>query len=221
MYCKKVLMVGASNGGQMMSSILEESHPGIIIDFIDDNKKLWDCFVYGKKVLPYETNDICNIIKDYDYAFVGIGLHKLMNFRKKIVDAIGGKIPFINIIHKTAYISLTSVVGEGNYIGAFSYVGPYTKIGSYNFFSANTIIEHHNNIGSFNLWGPSNTTSGMCEIGDYVCFGTKISMIFSLSIGHNSFIASGVVLDKSVDSNSVVRKNINPNYSISLNKRRV
>lgn len=216
---KKVLMVGASNGGHMMSSILEESDSSVIVDFIDDNKTLWGANVGGKNVLSYGTDELCNVINDYDFAFIGIGLHKLTPFKKKIVDIIGGKIPFINIIHKTAYISSSAVIGEGNYFGAFSYVGPYSTIGSYNFFSASTILEHHNKIGSFNSWGPSNTTSGMCTIGDYVCFGTKISMVFSVSIGDNCFVASDVVLNKSINKNSVVRKKQCPEYMISINKR--
>lgn len=201
------LFVGASRGGEMMSTILEEAVGSKLnISFIDDNKKLWGCKIIDKPVLSLSTAEINTILNKYNFAFISIGLNKLIPFKKRIYSSICGKINLINIIHPTAYISETASVGEGNYFGAYSYVGPYTEIGNCNFFSANTIIEHHNTIGSFNMWGPSNTTSGMCSIGDAVCMGTGVTMIYHINIGDNSVIASDISLFKSIASDKIVRK---------------
>lgn len=215
----RVLMVGASNGGQMMSAILEEASPGTQVDFIDDNRSLWGTRVCGHRVLELPTDDITSVLPNYTHAFISIALHSLLPFRRKMMQALKGRIPLINIIHPTVHISKTAVIGEGNYLSAFSYLGPYSSIGDCNFLSAHTVIEHHSSVGNLNSWGPSNTTSGMCHVGDEVCFGTNISMVFSVSIGSGSIVSSDVVLNRSVPAGSVVRKVDYPDYKISANRR--
>jgi len=210
----KVLMVGASGGGEMMGDILCEAHPEAEIDYIDDDTEKWGTKICGRKVIPVSTEHILSVLDNYTYAFISVGLHKHMKFREKMYHVLKGKIPLINIIHPTSYISETASIGEGNYFGAFSFIGPRSVVGDCNFFSGNTLIEHHNKIGNLNSWGPSNTTSGFCAIGDRVCLGTNISMVFHVNIGEDSVVASDTCLSSKVKSNSLVRKNNYPDYTI-------
>lgn len=216
----KVLMIGASKSGEMLSSILTE-YENCSISFLDDNKDLWGKSVCGLPVLnsPVKYFFSTNKYKEYDRAFISIGLHKLMDVREELFNLVRMKMSLINIIHPTAHVSKDAVLGEGNYIGAYSYIGPHCEVGDCNYFSANTILEHHTKVGNLNSWGPFNATSGSCVFGDRVKMGTKISMIYNVSVGSNSSIASDVLLFKNVGKNKIVRNKEFPNYTVSDDRR--
>lgn len=196
----RTLVIGASRCSQMLRTFLNCE-----VDFVDDNEVLW-----GGNVLSIHTDDILSVIDNYDFAHIGVAVHNAMPFRKKIYEILKNKIPLINIIHPSANVANTARIGEGNYIGANSYVAPFCIIGDCNFFSAGTILEHHSTVGNLNSWGPSNSIAGGCIVGDEVCFGTNVGVIWDISIGSRSRLASGVCLHTSVKEGSIVRKKFFP-----------
>lgn len=217
----RILMIGASKSGEMLSSIITERERHFIV-FLDDNKDLWGTEVCGRPVLssPVKKFFIDERHIEYDRAFISIGLHKLMGVREDFFNFIKVRMPLINIIHPTAHVSKDAVLGEGNYIGAHSYIGPYAEVGDCNYFSAHTVVEHHTRVGDLNSWGPFNATSGGCVIGDRVCMGTNISMLYDIHVGDDTSIASGSILLKNVGAKKIVRTKTPINYSISEDKRK-
>lgn len=209
-------MVGASSGGQMLAATLREIKVdrGLEICHIDDNKDLWGKTFYGNKVLSIGTKDITTVLSDFDAAFIGVGMHKLMKFRQEMFDVLYGRIKLLNIIHPTAHVSDAATIGEGNYIGAFSYVAPFAVVGHCNFFSADTVLEHHTVVGDLSSWGPSNSTSGFCVIGNRSCFGTNIRLIYRVSLGNDVIVSSGVLVCRKVADNKVVRFSEVPKVSV-------
>jgi acetyltransferase-like isoleucine patch superfamily enzyme len=193
---KKILIIGKGRVGDMLEDIIPLclSFP-VAIDFADDSKSTGARFC---------LDDIPVIKAEYDYIFLGIAVHKLTRLRKQIFELIKDK--SINIIHPTACISHSAMIGTGNYVGAFSYIGPHAHIGSGNFFSAHTVIEHHTTVGDLNSWGPGCAISGGCDIGDEVCMGCQVGLIWDIRIGAGSRVASGVCLSSCVGENSIVRK---------------
>jgi acetyltransferase-like isoleucine patch superfamily enzyme len=210
----KLLFIGAGAGGEMMASIYKKDQPSHTIDFLDDNPSLWNKNLRHGNVLGVGLVAAPDLLESYDFAFIGIALHRLMGLRLELMEKLLGKIPLVNIIHPTAYISPDAHIGEGNYLGAFSYVGPFAAIGNCNFFSAQTCIEHHSTVKDLNSWGPANAISGKCCIGSRVRFGTGISAIDSLVIGDEVIVGSGVILDKNIAAKSVVRLKELSNYAI-------
>jgi acyl-[acyl carrier protein]--UDP-N-acetylglucosamine O-acyltransferase len=215
----QIIMFGAAKSGQVMSSVIHETRPDAHIEFADDNQKMWGTRVSGHCVLAKPVEAVLSDLSKYDAAFISIGLHKLMKFRAHLFSLLKGNIPLLNIIHPTSHISRNASLGEGNYIGAFSCVGPYSQIGDCNYFSAGTIIEHHTVIGALNSWGPACSTSGGCEIGNRVCFGTRVGMIYSVHVGAGSSIASGVILNRDIGENKIVRNKDFHAYDISEDRR--
>lgn len=207
-------MVGASRSAQMLASVARKTEFWLTVDHLDDAQELQGkpC-PYGKVVGT--LNDLEKLAGSYQFGFVGIGRHDLMELRrntlKRFLD-IG--LPLTNIIHPSAVVD-SPMIGEGNYIGAQSYIAPFVSIGHSNYFSAGTIIEHHSKVGNLNSWGPGNAFSGGCQIEDEVCMGTHVSGIWDITIGRGSRIASGVQLHESIPPNSIVRKSVFPDHKIS------
>jgi len=215
-----VLIIGAAKSGQVAASILNEECRNTDIIFADDDESKWGTKICGHFVKPLTIEHALNDISSYDAAFVSVGLHKLMGFRERMYARLKGRIPLLNIVHKTAFISESASIGEGNYIGAVSYIGPFAKIGNCNYLSSGSLVEHHTVVGDLNSWGPKCSTSGGCVIGDNVCFGTQIGMVYNISVGSGCSVSSGVVLDKSIGNNKIVRFANSPGMRVSDDKRK-
>ena len=62
---------------------------------------------------------------------------------------------FITLIHPTAIVAKTAVIGEGNILDPFTIVGPNVHLGNFNLLTSQTIISHDCNVGDFNFFATS------------------------------------------------------------------
>jgi hypothetical protein len=119
---KNILIIGTGAVAAELTSYIEDTSIGSeqnlfikgYIDYEENIKKYWEKYDLQKPVLgDIETYSIV----ENDYFVVGISD---MKFRKKMINKIklcGGK--FINLIHPTATIARTAIIGQGNIINPY------------------------------------------------------------------------------------------------------
>lgn len=132
---KNLLILGAGQYGMVAKEIAESTKKYDTISFLDDNNPI----AFGK-LNEYEK--FCSVYQD---AVVAIGNSKL---RLELLDKLkksGFEIPVL--IHKSAYVSPSAVIGEGSFIEPMSVIHTDVHVGVGCIISAGTIVNHNSQIG--------------------------------------------------------------------------
>lgn len=205
---ERILVIGGGNGAVIVSDIIMNSKHQEVVGFIDDNTNYHGKSINGVKILGslpvvdelWEKNRFDKLIIGFSAAFKS---------RIKLFDKLTQKgIPFANVIDSNVVIHRNVQMGTGNIIFSNCRIGACSIIGDNNFISAFTNIEHHNKMGNHCTFGPMVSTSGSVLIADKVKFGTGIFIEPDLKIGDNSIISSGSIITSNIPSFSIVKSTI-------------
>lgn len=162
----ETILVGAGGHGKVvLDAVLSNMNTNIkIIGFLDDGDIKE---IHGIKKLG-NIKDFVNF-KDKKFH-IALGNNK---FREKIAKELGEE-NLISIIHKTAYISSMSKIGNGTYIGAMAVINPECEIGKGCIINTGTIVEHD------------------CYIEDYS------HLSYRVLVGSENKISSGTMIDMGI-----------------------
>lgn len=166
----EVILIGAGGHGKVvLDAVLSNPNTGIkIIGFLDDGDIKE---IHGIKKLG-NIKDFVNF-KDKKFH-IAIGNNV---FRERLSKEIGEN-NLVTIIHKTAYVSSMSNVGNGSYIGAMSVINPQCKIGKGCIVNTGTIVEHD------------------CYIGDYSHLSYRVLVGSESKISSKTMIDMGKILER-------------------------
>ena len=125
---KKLLIIGAGGRGGVVAEVAEKLD--YQTSFLDDSSEE----AVGK------LSDIEKFAGEYPYAFVGIGNNV---FREEILQKLenaGYQVPIL--IHPTAYVSKTALIGRGTVIEPMAIVNANSRIEEGVIVSVGAIIDH-------------------------------------------------------------------------------
>ena len=131
---KSLLIIGAGGHGKVAAEIAKNLQY-TKIDFLDD----------GSSEAIGTFSELPLFVPKYDACFCGIGNNK---FRKQIlgqVKAAGGKIA--TLIHPTAYVSPSAVIGEGTVVEPKAVVNTHSQVGKGSIISVGAIVDHDTVLG--------------------------------------------------------------------------
>lgn len=120
--------------------------------------------------------------------------------RRRLADEVSARwrISFHTLIHRTAYVSPLSSLGEGVFVGANSVVAPGTILARHVFVNRGVTIGHDNDIGEFSRIQPGVSMGGLSRIGVGVTIGLGATLLERLHVGDHAVIAGGAVVLKDV-----------------------
>lgn len=127
---KNLLIIGAGGHGRVVAEVAEDCGYTQIA-FLDDNS-------------PDAIGKIADLEKfrnQFEYAFVGIGNNR---FRAELIDRLekaGFTVPAL--IHPTAYVSRTAVIGKGTEIEPKAIVNANTTVGAGCIIQIGGIVDHN------------------------------------------------------------------------------
>lgn len=162
---KSLLILGAGGHGKVVKEVAlaMKSASGNIyeyVDFLDDNS----LDAIGK------ISEVELYINQYDEAFCGIGNNQ---FRKVILEKLailGYEIPVL--IHPSAYVSDTAVIGKGTVVEPKAIVNANTVVGSGCIISVGAIVDHNVTVGDC-----CHVNAGaICEAGSKLEVCTKLEV---------------------------------------------
>jgi sugar O-acyltransferase (sialic acid O-acetyltransferase NeuD family) len=205
---ERVLVIGGGRGAVQVLDILHRAARQRPLGIVDDNTAAAGKAIMGVKILG-TTRLVADMLSDGAFDAAVIAFSNDLEARARIYQHLTAQgVPFANVIDPSVQIHSNVSMGQGNVIIANSRIGACAVIGDNNFMSAFTNLEHHNDLGSHCTFGPGVMTSSRVHIGDRCRFGTGIFVEPGVRIGDDSIIASGSVLTGSVPRNSVVKTRV-------------
>jgi len=191
-----VIKVAVLPGGKAFRQVQDALSKNInlnIVGFFDDNRGSDPLNLGG-----IDFDFINTLIEDrkIDRVFVATGSSDL---RTKLLNALQERgIQTINIIHPTAEISESAIIGSNVFIGPRVVVSAKSYIDNGAFISALSNIEHHCIVGENSLLGPGVMLSGSVSIGKRVVLGAGASVESNIQIEDDSYIASGSGITRNI-----------------------
>lgn len=200
---KDLIIIGAGGVGREVLWIIEEinkvEETWNIKGVVDDNKELWGKNINNYKVLG--GRDILLSFPKDIYIIIAISNYKI---KKELVEFIGDKYRYANIIHPSVFISKTSEIGEGIIIYPGVVITTNIKIQNHVIISPKCGIGHNSVLEDYVslLWNAN--ISGFVKIEEGAMIGTGATIIQYKKIGMGSVVGAGAVVINNVNENDVV-----------------
>lgn len=173
-----------------------------IVGFLDDNERLWGTYIDGYPVL----GPLSAATQYANCRFVNaIGSSRNWYKRQVIIAHLG--IPndrFVNVIHPTATISKTAMLGRGIVALQHSTVGSHVQIGNHVTILANAVVNHHSLVGDNCCICSGVCVSGNVSVGNNCYIGTGAVIRDRVVVGENAFVGMGSVVVSDIEPNTVV-----------------
>ncbi len=109
----------------------------------------------------------------------------------------------MTLIHPTAIIAKTAIIGNGCILCPYTMVGPNVVLGDFNLMTSQSIISHDSIVGSYNFFATS-LICGYSKIGDDNFFGVRATGVSNICIGNRNKIKAGMIIDKNIGDDSTL-----------------
>lgn len=171
---KNIVIIGAGDLGKEIVWLIEDINKRqptyLILGFLDDDREKTGAEFYGYKVLG-GTEQLKELSAKMPLSAV-VAIQD-GSVRKKIVEEHPEFSRWETIIHPTAVIASTSVVGKGS------------------IFFPQVTVSVDSRLGSFGLYYIHSIICNDCKIGDYVSVMSGASISEHVEIGDECFFAAG------------------------------
>ncbi len=204
---KQIIVLGSSGTStsivDTLCDLAAADSPYQCLGFLDDdpaiqNKKVYrDLAVLG----PLAS------ARDYPDAYFVNGIGSPATFwRKRDILAKTGISDerFERIVHPTAYITPTAVLGRGVVILQHATVGSNARLGNQVVMLPHAVASHDSTIGDYTCVATGACISGHASIGHSCYLGANCTIIDRGSVGDLCLIGMGSVVIRDVSANSVV-----------------
>lgn len=157
--------------------------------------------VMGYKILG-DYNDFLNHTSEGNIV-VAIGDNKLRSEKLNYFRSLGYQTP--SIIHPTAYISNSAILGKGVYIHAKAFVWTKSIIENNVVISPNAMIAHHAQIAEGCLISANSVVGSYVRLDKRVMVGINAGIISkSIVIGSDTMIGANAMVINGVEPNSIM-----------------
>jgi sugar O-acyltransferase (sialic acid O-acetyltransferase NeuD family) len=194
---KRLAIIGSGDLGQLIAHHAIHDNHYSVIGFFDDFEEIGTIKI-GIPVIG-KTKEIVDFYKNdmFDCLMIGIG-YKHMPFRKSFYESLNGIIPFGNIIHSSAYIDSSSILGNGIFILPNCTIDKHVKIGDNVLLNTASVIAHDSEIKRHTFVAPAVNIAGKVEINECCVVGIGSIIIDNIKIESNIQIGGGAVVIKTL-----------------------
>jgi sugar O-acyltransferase (sialic acid O-acetyltransferase NeuD family) len=189
-----VIIIGAGGHAKVLIDCLSHQPQINILGILDANAANVGNELLGIKILGTDDE-----IKHYAPANVqlvnAVGSINLPIARKKVYDhfkALG--YTFLTVIHPTAYLAKSCVLGEGCQIMAGSILQPDCVIGNNVIVNTGTSIDHDCQLGDHTHIAPGTVLSGTVRVEAESHIGSRSVILQNLTVGKHSLVGAGSVV---------------------------
>ena len=187
----RIAIIGAGGLGCQIAHIALQSGYNVV-GFFDDFFR--DLIVYNGLPLLGKIDDVIRMREKYDSIVIGVG-YKHFSFRASLFQKMKkNHITLATIIHHTAYIDKTAIIGEGSVIHANVTIDKNCRIGNNVFINISSTIAHDSFIGDHSFLAPCVAIAGATQIGCCSFIGINATIINRLQLPDNIIIVAGAVV---------------------------
>ena len=197
---KNLIIIGA--GGYAKSVLDSVDFTNFrMVGFLDDVKPA------GTEHLGYpvlgDSLDCIENARDYVY-FIAIGNNAKRKAWYDRLKAWDKDLSLINVIDRTAIVSIHATIGEGSFIGKLAIVNSGASVGDNTVINTRALLEHGCRVGNHVNVSTCSTLNGdvVVEEGGFVGSGAVVNG--QLTIGEWSLVGAGAVVIKDVAPHKTV-----------------
>jgi sugar O-acyltransferase (sialic acid O-acetyltransferase NeuD family) len=202
-----ILLFGAGEHARMVIDNIEEQGIYRIVGLLSNDDSEIGTRVGGYEVIGRDEH-IIGILRDNPRItgyFLGIGN---MKARAKVIRWLRENVnlPAVNIIHPTAIVSKTALIGHGNLFEAYTKIANNTSIGDHCIVNSFTAVNHDQRIEDNVLIAGSVSLAGKC-VGENTIIADGASVGFKVSVGRDCIVGDGSVVTKDLPDYSIAYGN--------------
>lgn len=185
-----LLIIGAGGHGRVVLDIALALGSFSRIDFAINVKDPLP--IDGHMILDetgYTPEDFASV---YDSIAVAIGDNAVRLSKVRALAAAGANLPAL--IHPTATVSSSALIGAGSVVCAGAVVNPFARVGEACIVNTGAVVEHDCVLGDGVHMSPGALLGGGCEVGEasWLCIGSCVSDHVGIAPG--SVLAGGSCL---------------------------
>jgi len=190
---QKVVILGASLFAEEVADIVSEIEDYQLVGFVEgiDSKRCQQ----NLSGLPVMWINDVEQLDDSCRAVCAVGTTK----RKKFIQqALSLGLRFTTIVHPTACVSRTALLGQGTIVSAGTVVAARTKIGHHVIINRGCLIGHHAEIGDYVTVSPGANIAGKVKIEQRSYIGMGAVILDGILVGASSVVGAGAVVTRDV-----------------------
>lgn len=190
----RVVIIGGGGHAKVIIAMLRvRGYQPIAV--LDDAETLWGTQLLGVPVSgPVGSIDANSV----DCAVIGIGNNHV---RRELASRV--KLPWLTVIHPTAWVDVSVVLGAGTVVFAGAIVQPGTTIGEHVIINTGATVDHDCSLGNFVHIAPGTHLAGNVSVGEGTFMGISSAAIPGVSIGRWTTIGAGAVAVRDIPDNVV------------------
>lgn len=200
----KIIIIGTgANSAEIEEYLSENNQHGIktnLLGFVSNDQTGHSKYQLQKGFLGNKVPDELQ----KESVKIILGFTNITNRLKEYKNLQKRGFKFYNLIHYTARISRTSLMGFGNIVSPECQLGPKSVIGNINNLNCRANIGHDAVVGDNNIFTPNVGISGNCTIGNNNFFSVFSTTLPNINCGNNNVIAPGLIIDKNISNNESV-----------------
>lgn len=190
---KRLALIGSRTFAEQIQDFAEETGEYKVVGFFDDYEKpgtiIRNLPVFGPitSVLELYRKDF------FDCIFFAAGYNSF-EFREMVFSQLKNKVPFANIVMKSAEVHQNAVLGRGVFIGDRTIIGKDAIIGDNVFIHGSSVVAHNSKIGDHTYFSGRDYIAGFTEIGKRVFLGLGVTVSDHIYIADDIWIGIGCVV---------------------------
>jgi sugar O-acyltransferase (sialic acid O-acetyltransferase NeuD family) len=198
-----IIIYGAGGHGRLLLEMMERGGVGPIAGFVDEDPSLHGTKVEGIPVLgsPERLPMLIRALHIHR-AVLGVGDNAAR--RRMAEHARSLSLRLLKVIHPSATIAVSSVVGEGSVVLAGAIIGSHAKVGECNIINTRASVDHDCQTGDYVHVAPAATLCGNVSVCDGAFIGAGATIIPELCIGDESIVGAGATVIRDVASHTTV-----------------
>lgn len=195
---RNILIYGSSGHAKMIIDIVHLNKNYNITGFIDSYKSAGE-IIYGYELLG-DLNMLSSLIEKHNVFGIVIAIgdnNSRKNAHKKILS-INSKIKFISLVHPSAILSESVILGKGSVIMADVVINADAMIGEFCILNTKASFGHDSTMREYSSLASGVVVAGNVRIGrcSAICLGAAI--IQQVSIGKHTVVGAGSLVLKSI-----------------------
>ena len=191
----KIVILGASGHGSVVAEIAQLN--GYSTFFLDDDEQKAGHSINGVECIGKlkKLRELCP--KSFLVA-LGVGDNKTRKRLYKLVNDLGFQMP--NLIHPTAVVSESSVLGDANLVGCRAILNPHCSIANGSIINTSAVVEHHVSVASFVHLSPGSILCGAANVGEACWIGANATIIECVRLQNNITIGANSCVINDIDA---------------------
>ena len=189
----KFILIGGGGHARVVSSIIEAQETSKLEGIFDSNPKI-ETFDGVENFYKYKPDLFPNA-----FAIVAIGDNRIRKQLAQTIQHIFGE-----LIHPSASIDRTSLVGEGSVVMHHAVIQRGSRIGKHGIINTACSVDHDCILGDFVHIAPNATLCGGVQIGDETFVGAGVVVLPQIKIGKRVTVGAGTVVTKNIPDGATV-----------------